>query len=101
MILVDNWININIDNYTNELIYELKEKFNYLVEKKALEKNVSLENENDLIETIIHFITKQDQNFLIQNKLIDNYSKKNILYEDWDDEIKDLPTTNFSLINSD
>ena len=35
---VDNWIKINIDNNTNELIYELKEKFNYLVEKKALKK---------------------------------------------------------------
>jgi hypothetical protein len=98
-ILVDNWININIDNNTNELIYELKEKFNYLVEKKALKKNILLDNEEDLIETIIHFITKQDQKLLIQNKLIDDYSKKKTLYEDWDDEIKDFPNTNFCLFN--
>jgi hypothetical protein len=59
------------------------------VEKKALKKNLLLENEEDLIETIIHFITKQDKNLLIQNKLIDDYSKKKTIYEDWDDEIKD------------
>jgi len=40
IILVDNWININIDNKTNELIYELKEKFNYLVEKKSFKKKI-------------------------------------------------------------
>ncbi len=59
------------------------------MEKKALKKNLLLENEEDLIETIIHFITKQDKNLLIQNKLIDDYSKKKTIYEDWDDEIKD------------
>ncbi|CAF4779237.1 unnamed protein product, partial [Rotaria sp. Silwood2] len=34
IILIDNWIKINIDNKTSELIYVLKEKFNYLVEIK-------------------------------------------------------------------
>jgi hypothetical protein len=90
---VDNWIQINIDNNTNDLIYELKEKFNYLVEEKALKKNLFLENEQDLIETIIHFITKQDQNLLLQKKLIDEYSTKKTKYEDWDDEIKDLSSS--------
>ncbi|CAF1151787.1 unnamed protein product [Adineta steineri] len=85
IILVDNWIQINIDNKTNELIYELKEKFNYLVEKKALKKNIFLENEQDLIDTIIHFITKQDKNLLIQNKLVDDFSKNKTVCEDWDD----------------
>ncbi|CAF2507968.1 unnamed protein product [Rotaria sp. Silwood2] len=99
IILIDNWIKINIDNKTNELIYELKEKFNYLVEKKALKKNIFLDNEQHLIETIIHFITKQDKNLLIQNRLIDDYSKKNIIYEDWDDDIKDISNTNSSVFN--
>lgn len=94
---VDNWIQINIDNHTNELIYELKEKFNYLVEKKASKKNLLLENEEDLIETITHFITKQDQKLLVQNRLIDDYSKKKTVYEDWDDDTKDLPARNFSI----
>ncbi|CAF3331421.1 unnamed protein product [Rotaria sp. Silwood1] len=99
IILIDNWIKINIDNKTNELIHELKEKFNYLVEKKALKKNIFLDNEQHLIETIIHFITKQDKNLLIQNKLIDDYSKKNIIYEDWDDDIKNVSNTNSSVFN--
>ncbi|CAF4686735.1 unnamed protein product, partial [Rotaria sp. Silwood2] len=56
-------------------------------------------NEQHLIETIIHFITKQDKNLLIQNRLIDDYSKKNIIYEDWDDDIKDISNTNSSVFN--
>jgi hypothetical protein len=48
---------------------------------------------------IIHFITKQDKNLLIQNTLIDNLTKKKTIYEDWDDEIKDLTNTNFSSPN--
>ncbi|UJR24999.1 hypothetical protein I4U23_006360 [Adineta vaga] len=88
-LLVDNWIGINIDDHTKNLIYELKDKFNYLVEKKAMKKNLFLDNEQELIETIIHFITKQDQNLVIQNKLIDDYTKKSLVYEDWDDEIKE------------
>jgi hypothetical protein len=99
IISVDNWIKINIDHNTNELIYELKEKFNYLVEKKALKKNLLLENEQDLIETIIHFITKQDKNLVLQNKILNDHSKKNLINEDWDDEIKHLPNTNFSSLN--
>lgn len=93
---VDQWININIDNQTNELINELKAKFNYLLEKKALKKNVFLENEENLIETIIHFITKQDQNFLIQNQLLDHRLTKNSMTEDWDEDTKDLPDRNFT-----
>ncbi len=99
IISVDNWIKINIDHNTNELIYELKEKFNYLVEKKALKKNLLLENEQDLIETIIHFITKQDKNLVLQNKILNDPSKTNLINEDWDDEIKHLPNTNFSSLN--
>jgi hypothetical protein len=38
---------------------------------------------------IIHFITKQDKNLIIQKKFIDDYSKKKTIYEDWDDETKD------------
>lgn len=86
---MDNWIEINIDNETNKLIYELKDKFNYLLERKAMEKNVCLENEQELLETIVHFITKQDRNLVIQNKLIDDYDKKSPVYEDWDNETKE------------
>lgn len=93
---VDHWININIDNQTNELINELKAKFNYLLEKKALKKNLLLENEENLIETIIHFITKHDQHFLIQNQLVDHHSKKKSIVEDWDEDTKDLPDRNFT-----
>ncbi|CAF0793937.1 unnamed protein product [Adineta ricciae] len=88
-LLVDNWIEINIDNETNKLIYGLKDKFNYLLERKAMEKNVFLENEQELLETIVHFITKQDRNLVLQNKLIDDYDKTTLVYEDWDNETKD------------
>ena len=76
-ILVDNWIKINIDHQTNNLINELKEKFNYLVEKKSLKKNIFLKNEHDLIETIIHFITKKDKNLLLNNESNDIYYSNN------------------------
>ncbi|CAF2129708.1 unnamed protein product [Rotaria magnacalcarata] len=96
IILVDNWIKIKIDTKTNKLIDELKEKFNYLVEKKASKKNILLENEQHLIETIIHFIIKQDKNLVMQNNLIDDYSKKNMINEDWDDEIRNASNKNSS-----
>ena len=65
-----------------------------MVEKKSLKKNILLENEQDLIETIIHFITKRDRKLQIQNELMDDYSKQKRNYEDWDEEVKDLPNTN-------
>ena len=88
-LLVDNWIEINIDNETNKLVYGLKDKFNYWMERKAMEKNVFLENEQELLETIVHFITKQDRNLVLQNKLIDDYDKTTPVYEDWDNETKE------------
>lgn len=98
LLQVDHWINIHIDCRTHELINELKEKFNYLLEKKALKKNLCLENEGNLLETIIHFITKQDRNFLLQNQLMnEDSSKKRSIVEDWDDDTKDLPERHFSL----
>lgn len=95
IIMVDQWIKINIDSQTKNSIDELKEKFNYLLERKASTKNLLLDNEKDLIETIIHFITKQDQNLLMQRKLIDDYSKKRIDYEDWDNELTQESRSNF------
>lgn len=74
----------------------MKEKFSYLVERKALKKNICLENEQHLIETIIHFITKQDKNLLVQTKLNDDYSKPNVISEDWDEETKDIQNIIFS-----
>ena len=66
-----------------------------MVEKKSLKKNIFLENEQDLIETIIHFITKRDRKLQIQNELMDDYSKQKRDYEDWNEELEDLSNTNY------
>lgn len=61
-----------------------------------MKKNLCLDNEENLLETIIHFITKQDRQFLLQNQLMnEEYSKKRSKVEDWDDDTKDLPDRNF------
>lgn len=61
-----------------------------------MEKNILVENEQHFINTIIHFITKRDENSVIRNKLIDDYSKKKVVYEDWDVEAKDSSDRNLS-----
>ena len=75
---------MHIDEPTKELINDLKEKFNYLLERKAAKKNVVVDNEEHLIGMIIHLITKQDRNLLLQRKLIDEQTEKD---EDWDAEL--------------
>jgi len=80
---IDDWIQMNLDKQTNELIRELKEKFHYLLEEKALRKNLYLQYENDLIETIIHLITKKDPKLF----LIDEIDPKTkLVSQEWDDE---------------
>lgn len=86
MILVDNWIKIIINRKTNNLINNLKEKFNYLLESTASSQNLLINNQQDLIETIIDLITKKDKYLFERRKLIDDYEKKNMVYEDWDVE---------------
>ena len=86
-VLVDQWIPMHIDEPTKELINDLKEKFNYLLERKAAKKNVVVDNEEHLIGMIIHLITKQDRNLLLQRKLIDEQTEKEAKDEDWDAEL--------------
>ena len=86
MILVDNWIKIIINRKTNNLINNLKEKFNYLLESIVSSQNLLINNQQDLIETIIDLITKKDKYLFERRKLIDDYEKKNMVYEDWDVE---------------
>lgn len=86
-VLVDQWIPMRIDEPTKELINDLKEKFNYLLERKAAKKNVVVDNEEHLIGMIIHLITKQDRNLLLQCKLIDEQTEKEAKDEDWDAEL--------------
>lgn len=85
-VLIDRWIEISIHRNTYQLINELKQKFNRLLEMKSSTKNSLFSNENELIDTIIRFITKKDQFPVEQERLIDEYSenKQKPVYEDWD-----------------
>ncbi|CAF0733195.1 unnamed protein product [Didymodactylos carnosus] len=61
-VLIDDWINININHKSFKIVDELKIKFDYLLEQKASKKSIQLDYEHQLIDTIIQIITKQDRN---------------------------------------